>query len=160
MAEEIKTEQQEVEKKADKKAYVIGVGRRREAVARIRLYEEIKTGVVLGDAIVKKGEIYVNKKPIEQYFPLETHKIVYKEPLKITNALNRFAITIQVSGGGSIGQLEAVVHGIARALQKADPSLHTILKKRGFLTRDSRTRQRRKVGMGGKSRRKRQSPKR
>lgn len=144
----------------DKKSYIYAVGRRREAVARVRLYGDIKTGVVWGDNIIKKGEIYVNNKPIDNYFSSETQQIIYKEPLKVTNALNRYAITIKVAGGGNSGQLDAVVHGIARALDKADPTYRPILKKKGFLTRDARIRQRRKAGMGGKARRKRQSPKR
>src|SRR3989344_3487116 len=160
MADDSKVQQLKTDKKEAKKGYIHAVGRRKEAVARVRLYSEIKTGVVWGENSIKKGEIYVNGKPIENYFPLAVQQIVYKEPLKITNALHRYAITIKVVGGGNSGQLDAVVHGISRALEKADLSYRPILKKREFLTRDARVRQRRKGGMGGKSRRKKQSPKR
>ena len=161
MAEDTIIEQPKVEKKkAEKKPYVMAVGRRREAVARVRLYEDIKTGIVWGDAVVKKGEMYVNNLPIEKYFSFSSYQPIFKEPFRTTNTQNRFAVTIKVVGGGKSGQLGAVVHGLARALEKADPSFRPILKKKGFLTRDARTRQRRNVGMGGKSRRKKQSPKR
>ena len=98
---------------------------------------------------------------INEYFPLETMKYVYTEPLRISNAQNKYTFTIRVTGGGRMGQLDAVVAGISNALIKLDPEEYrAALKKKGFLTRDPRVRQRRNVGMGGKSRRKRQSPKR
>lgn len=158
--EDIKTDEQKVKKDTPKKGYISAVGRRKEAIARVRLYEDIKTGVVWADQIVKKGEIYVNQKPIDDYFTIESQRIAYKEPLKTTNTLNRYAITIKVSGGGKSGQLDAVIHGISRALQSGQPSYRPALKKKGFLTRDSRVRLRRNVGTGGKARRKKQSPKR
>ena len=162
MATEKKTTEEEKVKtsKNEKKPYVFAVGRRREAVARVRLYEDIKTGVVWKDAIVKKGEVYINEKPANVYFSLKAQEGVYLAPLKAANVLDRFITTIRVEGGGMTGQLDATVLGIARALEKIDPQFRPILKKKGFLTRDSRTRQRRNVGMGGKARRKKQSPKR
>ena len=81
-------------------------------------------------------------------------------PLKITNNVGKYTITIKVEGGGFTGQLSASIHAMARALSTVDDKNKQILKKAGLLTRDARVRERRKVGMGGKSRRKRQSPKR
>ena len=148
-------------KQAVRKDYITAVGRRREAVAIVRLYKNIADSLTWGEAVIKKGEIYVNKKPIEEYFNSEVYKTVFGEPLRVTNTLGRYTFTIKVSGGGKSGQLGAVVHGLARSLVKADASkFRPVLKKRGFLTRDARTRERRKVGTGGKARREKQSPKR
>ena len=128
--------------------YIQAVGRRKTAIARVRLY-------------LKPGEIVVNGKPIGQYFPGEANKLLYLEPLKATKVVDKVTATIKVKGGGLKGQLAAVVHGLSRALVKADAKKYrSVLKKRGFLTRDDRMRERRKVGMGGKARRKKQSPKR
>jgi len=136
-------------KKEKKPSFIFAVGRRRTASARIRLYPH------------KKGEIMVNDKPIEKYFPGEILKQSYLAPLRTCNAIDKYLITIKVKGSGKIGQVEAVVHGLARALEKLDrEKFRPILKKRGFMTRDSRKRERRKIGMGGKARRKRQSPRR
>lgn len=147
--------------KKNNKDVILAVGRRREAVARIRLYPSVKAGVMFGDQQVQKGELYVNKIPIEKYFGGEITKVSYLEPLRATNTLGKFAATIVVSGGGKSGQLTAVVHGLSRALAAYDlENFRKILKKKGFLTRDARTRERRKVGTGGKARRKKQSPKR
>jgi|SRR3989344_1981511 len=147
--------------KNNKKEYIVAVGRRREAVARVRLYPDLKEDLLWGETPVKKGEIFVNKKPIEQYFSLPSEQVVYKEPLRVTNTLNKYIMTIVVNGGGRSGQLGAVIHGISRVLIKIDSEkFRPILKKKGFLTRDSRTRERRKVGTGGKARREKQSPKR
>ncbi|OGD54556.1 30S ribosomal protein S9, partial [Candidatus Beckwithbacteria bacterium RBG_13_35_6] len=130
-------------------SYLFAVGRRKEAIARVRLYPK------------QKGEIEVNGMPIEQYFPGETAKRYYLEPLRTCNVIGKYLITVKISGSGKISQLGAVIHGISRVLVKLEgEKFRPILKKRGFLKRDSRTRERRKVGMGGKSRRKRQSPKR
>ncbi len=149
------------EKKNTKKDYYFGIGRRKAAIARVRLYTHPKEGLAWQDIEVKKGEILVNKIPVEKYFPSDTDKKSYLEPLRITNGLEKFALTVRVEGGGKKGQLEAMVLGMARALVSYDKEkLRPILKKRGFLSRDQRIRQRRKVGMGGKSRRKKQSPKR
>ncbi|HUV46840.1 MAG TPA: 30S ribosomal protein S9 [Candidatus Bathyarchaeia archaeon] len=136
-------------KKAKKPSFIFAVGRRRTASARIRLYPH------------KKGEIMVNDQPIEKYFPGEILKQSYLAPLRTCNAIDKYLITIKVKGSGKIGQLGAVVHGLARALEKLDrEKFRPILKKRGFMTRDPRKRERRKIGMGGKARRKRQSPRR
>lgn len=145
----------------NKKDYITAVGRRRTAVARVRLYPGVTEGLIWEDLPLKKGDIIVNKKPIEEYFNTNIAKLLYKEPLRITNTLNRYTFTIKVIGGGKSGQLGAVILGIARALEQADKDkFRPILKKKGFLTRDSRIRERRKVGTGGKARREKQSPKR
>jgi len=143
-----------------KKGFIFAVGRRKDAVARIRLYETIKDTLIVAGEKVKKGELFVNDKRIEDYFGGKVASSIYLEPLRITNNLEKYAITVKVVGGGQKGQLIAVVHGISRALSAIDIKNRQILKKKGLLTRDPRVRQRRNVGMGGKSRRAKQSPKR
>lgn len=160
MAEEVK----EIKKnsKNTKKEYVAAVGKRKEAVARVRLYEHVKADLMWGTQPVKKGEIFVNEKPIAEIFSSDIERHLYTEPMRITNTHQQnYALTIRVTGGGHSGQLQAVIAGIANALNALDREKHRpILKKKGLLTRDSRIRQRRKVGTGGKARRKKQSPKR
>lgn len=144
-----------------KKDYILTIGRRRSAIARVRLFTEIKADAKWGDHPLKKGEMIVNQKPISEYFSGEVMRYAYTEPLRVVNAQNKYAFTIQVDGGGPQGQLEAVVLGIARALVALDSGEYRkTLKTKGFLTRDARVRERRKVGTGGKARRKKQSPKR
>jgi small subunit ribosomal protein S9 len=149
-------------KKHQKTDYIFAVGRRKSAVARVRLHEKVKDGLVWGEHTVKKGDILVNAKPVAEYFSSEVERHLYTEPLRATNAHQKnYTFTIKVDGGGPAGQLQAVIAGIARALNKLDPEEYRpILKKKGMLTRDPRVRQRRKVGTGGKSRRQKQSPKR
>jgi small subunit ribosomal protein S9 len=147
--------------KTASKDYVYATGRRKEAVARVRLYEFVRDGLSWGQKEVKKGDILVNEKLIAEYFPGEINRFKYTEPLRVANAQNKYTITARVVGGGPSGQLDAVVAGIANALVKADPEqFRSLLKIKGFLTRDARIRERRMVGTGGKSRRKKQSPKR
>ncbi|HVZ58611.1 MAG TPA: 30S ribosomal protein S9 [Patescibacteria group bacterium] len=144
-----------------KKDYVFAVGRRKEAVARVRLHSTIAEDMVWGQMTIKKGDIVVNEKAIAEYFPGDVNRFKYTEPLRVANAQNKYTVTISVSGGGPSGQLDAVVNGLANALAKADSeNFKPALRKQGFLTRDARIRERRKVGMGGKARRKKQSPKR
>lgn len=145
-----------------KKDYVFAVGRRKSSVARVRLYPTVKADLVWGETPIKKGEVYVNEKPIADYFTGDVSRRLYTEPLRITNAHQQnFAFTIKVAGGGPSGQLQATIAGIANALNAMDKDkFRATLKKKGFLTRDARVRERRVVGMGGKSRRKKQSPKR
>lgn len=159
MAEEVQVKKTT---KNQKKEYVFAVGKRKDAVARIRLYERVKADFKWGEKDIKKGDIWVNEKPISEYFSGEVARHTYTEPLRVTNAHQQnYTFTIKVVGGGPAGQLQAVVVGISNALQKLDTEKYRpILKKKGFLTRDSRIRERRVVGMGGKSRRKKQSPKR
>ncbi|MDP3941221.1 MAG: 30S ribosomal protein S9 [bacterium] len=144
-----------------KKEFIFAVGRRKESVARVRLYEAVREDLMWGTVAVKKGDILVNQKPITEYFNTETMRHIYSEPLRVANVQNKFTFTIAVSGGGKAGQLGAAVHGIARVLSILDSKNHRpVLKKKGFLTRDPRTRERRMVGTGGKARRAKQSPKR
>lgn len=135
-------------KKTNKPKFITAVGRRREAIARVRLYPG-------------KGESVVNEQPLGQYFSGETAKVSYTMPFAETGTLGKYFVTAKVQGGGKSGQLAAFLHGVSRALSEADrEKFRPILKKKGFLTRDSRIRERRKVGTGGKARRKKQSPKR
>jgi small subunit ribosomal protein S9 len=145
---------------AEIKKYISTTGKRKEAVARIRVYIDLKETILIGEKPVKKGDVFVNNFLIEDYFKGMVFKAYYEEPFKITNNLGKYTITAKVEGGGQKSQLDAFIHGVAKALSSIDEKNKSILKKKGFLTRDSRIRQRRKVGMGGKSRRKRQSPKR
>lgn len=146
--------------KNTKKGYIFAVGRRKSSVARVRIYQTLKEDVLIGEEKVKKGDFFVNGKKIENYFSGSVFSAIYLDPLKAVNALGKYAITVRVVGGGAKGQLDAVVHGVSRALSVIDEKNRNILKKKGLLTRDARVRQRRNVGMGGKSRRKKQSPKR
>ena len=145
-----------------KRDYTFAVGRRKSSVARVRLYQSVKADLSWGETPVKKGEVVVNQKPIAEYFSGEVSRRLYTEPLRVTNAHQQnYAFTIKVAGGGPAGQLQAVIAGISKTLSALDPDKNrSTLKKKGFLTRDSRVRERRVVGMGGKSRRKKQSPKR
>ncbi len=115
--------------------YFEGVGRRKTAVARVRIYP--------GD-----GKFIVNGKPVEEYFGnrLLYHKMVFA-PLELTNTQGKFNVLVKVRGGGISGQAGAVRHGLARALEKWDPELRPILKKAGFLTRDPRVKERKKAGL-------------
>lgn len=142
----------------EKKDFVFAIGRRKSSTAQVRLYK--KDAIVWGGTTVKKGEVDVNNQPALVYFG-KSFEGVYKEPMQITGTQNKFAVSIKVRGGGKTGQLDSAVLAIARALDKIDKEkFHSILKKKGMLTRDPRVRERRKVGMGGKSRRRKQSPKR
>jgi len=128
--------------------YTYAVGRRREASARIRLFKG-------------KGKSLVNDKPIENYFPGVLNTQSWTKPFRLTETREKYYVTVKVSGGGKKGQLGAVVHGIAKAFVVLNAEKYrSSLKKAGLLTRDSRIRERRKVGTGGKARRKKQSPKR
>lgn len=128
-------------------ANVSTVGRRKEAIARVR----ISPG---------QGTISVNGKPIGEYFAGEIFQKKYQRPLEITKTSGKYTISAKVVGGGVISQLDAVVHGISRAIAKIEPPLRTLLKKEGLLTRDARVKERRKYGLAGKARAKKQSPKR
>lgn len=114
--------------------YYYGTGRRKESIARVRLFP--------GD-----GTITVNEKPPLQYFGRRILEMVVQQPLKVTDSLKRFSISAKVTGGGSSGQAGAVSHGIARALCQADQAMRPVLKSRGLLTRDSRMKERKKPGL-------------
>lgn len=149
-------------KKTKNVQYFEAVGRRKLSVARVRLYltGKDKTATV-GALKIKEGEVYLNEKPLEKTVALAYDRDFMLKPLKLTGNENRFAVSIRVRGGGPAGQLEAIVHGISRALDLVDSTQYrALLKKEGMLTRDARTRERRKVGTGGKARRVKQSPKR
>ncbi len=141
-----KTKDQRLKIKAKK--YIYAVGRRKEATARVYLFKG-------------KDQITVNGQPIDRYFPGEVMKVFYLKPLQVTNTLGKYTAEIKVRGSGKSGQLQAVVHGISRALDKENKELyHSSLKSQKLLTRDSRTRERRKAGQMGRARKKKQSPKR
>lgn len=118
-----------------KKIQFWGTGRRKKAIARVR--------VLPGG----EGSIIINKRNIEEYFPLETLKYIVRQPLVLTNTLDKYDVAVNVIGGGTTGQAGAIRHGIARALCEADPSLRPALKKEGFLTRDPRMKERKKYGL-------------
>ena len=142
-------------------SYYEAVGRRKESSARVRLYVVKETSVSVGGQTMEKGAMVVNGRPVEQYFPGEVYKKMYQEPFRTTNTMSRFAVSIKAEGGGLAGQLGAVIHGISRALEKVDKEkFRPILKKRGFMKRDPRAKQRRKAGYAGKARARKQSPKR
>src|ERR1051326_9159507 len=101
----VKTEKNNTVKKSSKRDYVYAIGRQREAVARVRLYAHIKEDAKWGDQLIKKEQILVTAKPIEHYFFGSAAKKQYTKPLQILNVLNKYAITIKVSGGGNNGQL-------------------------------------------------------
>lgn len=156
-------------KKSKDIKYYEAVGRRKEAIARVRLYIPGKDNTVTlgasdnkqGLLKLKTGEIFVNKKPISELFPALYEKARYLMPFKLTNNEERFATSIMVQGGGRNSQLEAIIHGLARAINLIDREAYRpALKKNGLLVRDPRTRERRKIGTGGKARRAKQSPKR
>ena len=120
---------------AEQRYYYEGVGRRKTATARVRLYPE------------GSGEIIVNDRPLREYFVRDVDVVHLLEPLKVTGMENRFNISVKVRGGGISGQAGAVRLGIARALLKVDPELRPILRKGGFLTRDARVKERKKPGL-------------
>ncbi|MBI3380051.1 30S ribosomal protein S9 [Candidatus Gottesmanbacteria bacterium] len=165
-----KTKKQETEKKVEKvtlkketkkHTYYEAVGRRKEATANVRLYVISEGELAMGGYNVKKGDILVNKRPIEKYFAGEVFKKIYSEPFRVTNTVGRFAVTAVTVGGGPNGQVGAFVHAVSRALEKVDKDkFRVILKKSGFLTRDSRMKERRKAGFAQKARARKQSPKR
>ena len=112
----------------------IGTGRRKKSVARVRL--------VPGD-----GKIVINDRDIDEYFGLETLKVILRQPLVLTDNMNKFDVMVNVDGGGFTGQAGAIRHGIARALLEADPELRPALKRAGYLTRDDRMKERKKYGL-------------
>jgi small subunit ribosomal protein S9 len=114
-------------------ADINAVGRRKEAVARVRL-------------VPGKGDIIINKRELDNYFGLETLKMSVRQPLVLVNATG-FDVLVNVVGGGLTGQAGAIRHGISRALIKANPELRGVLKKAGFLTRDPRMKERKKYGL-------------
>jgi small subunit ribosomal protein S9 len=111
-----------------------GTGRRKEAVAKVRVYPG-------------SGEIIVNEKPMEEYFPRQTLRVMIKQPLEVTGTSSRYKIVAKIEGGGISGQAGALCHGIARALLDCDETLRSELKKAGLLRRDPRMKERKKYGL-------------
>ena len=130
------TKTSEIKLPETKTSAYLGTGRRKTAVARVRL----ASGT---------GKIVVNGRPFENYFPMESQRMVATQPLTVTSTVEKFDATITVSGGGPNGQASAVRHGLARALLQFDASLRPSLKAEGLLTRDPRMRERKKYGQPG-----------
>ena len=118
-----------------KKQYQYGTGRRKSSVARVRLYEN------------GTGAITINGRDIDDYFGLETLKLIVRQPLTVSGTEGKFDIVVRVSGGGVSGQAGAIRHGLSRALLVYDENLRPALKKAGFLTRDPRMKERKKYGL-------------
>ncbi len=144
-----------------KSSFYQAVGRRKESTARVKLFLERENDIVIKDKRIPTGTILINYRPIEEYFPGEINKKIYLEPFRVTNTLGRFTVSAVIEGGGLSGQLGAFIHGVSRALEKVDKEKYRpILKKKSFLTRDPRMKERRKAGLAQKARAKKQSPKR
>ncbi len=119
----------------DKTPYFYGTGRRKSSVARVRLYKGT-------------GKVTINERDIDDYFGLETLKLIVRQPLVLTNTEGQFDVVCRVAGGGVTGQAGAIRHGISRALLQFDSeNLRPRLKKAGFLTRDPRMKERKKYGL-------------
>jgi len=116
------------------KPYFYGTGRRKSSVARVRVYNGT-------------GKITVNDRDIDEYFGLDTLKLIVRQPLVLAGIDNKFDIVVRVAGGGVSGQAGAIRHGLSRALLQYDENLRTTLKKAGFLTRDPRMKERKKYGL-------------
>ncbi|MDO4565935.1 MAG: 30S ribosomal protein S9 [Oscillospiraceae bacterium] len=114
--------------------FFYGTGRRKSSVARVRLYNG-------------SGAVTINKRDIDDYFGLETLKLIVRQPLELTENNGKFDIVVNVTGGGVAGQAGAIRHGIARALLQFDENLRPALKKAGYLTRDPRMKERKKYGL-------------
>ncbi|MCQ2424983.1 MAG: 30S ribosomal protein S9 [Lachnospiraceae bacterium] len=116
------------------KPYFYGTGRRKKSVARVRL-------------VPGTGVVTINGRDIDEYFGLETMKLIVNQPFGVTNTVGKFDIICRVNGGGFSGQAGAIRHGVARALLQSDETLRGALKKAGFLTRDPRMKERKKYGL-------------
>ena len=122
-------------KTTKKKVQYWGTGRRKKTIARVRL---IPNGT---------GAIVINKKTIDEYFGLDTLKLIVRQPLVLTESESKYDVMVNVCGAGYTGQAGAIRHGIARALVLAEPELRPTVKKAGYLTRDSRMKERKKYGL-------------
>ncbi len=118
----------------DKKPFFYGTGRRKHSVARVRLYQGT-------------GTFTINDRNIDDYFGLETLKLIARQPLALTENADKFDVVVRVAGGGVTGQAGAIRHGVARALLEFNAELRGELKKAGFLTRDPRMKERKKYGL-------------
>lgn len=122
-------------KKIKKKVQYLGTGRRKKAIARVRLIPD------------GSGSIVINKRSLDEYFGLDTLKYIVNQPLELTGTAGKFDVIVNVIGGGFTGQAGAIRHGISRALVIADESYKSALKSAGFLTRDPRAKERKKYGL-------------
>lgn len=122
-------------KKIKKKIQYLGTGRRKKAIARVRLIPD------------GSGSIVINKRSLDEYFGLDTLKYIVNQPLELTSTTGKFDVIVNVQGGGFTGQAGAIRHGISRALVIADESYKPALKAAGFLTRDPRAKERKKYGL-------------
>ena len=120
----------------ESKPYFYGTGRRKKSVARVRVYPGT-------------GKITVNDRDIDDYFGLDTLKLIVRQPLALTESVDKYDVVCRVAGGGVTGQAGAIRHGVARALLQFDAELRPTLKKAGFLTRDPRMKERKKYGLKG-----------
>ena len=120
----------------DSNPYFYGTGRRKKSVARVRVYPGT-------------GKITINDRSIDDYFGLETLKLIVRQPLALTGTTEKFDIVCRVNGGGVTGQAGAIRHGLSRALLQYDEALRPALKKAGFLPRDPRMKERKKYGLKG-----------
>jgi small subunit ribosomal protein S9 len=118
----------------EKQAYFYGTGKRKTAVAQVRL-------------LPGNGAIVVNGKPYEELFPRLEHRRTIVQPLLVTDSLDKYNVVVKVAGGGVSGQGGAISHGIARALVKADENLKPVLRQHGLVTRDARVKERKKAGL-------------
>ena len=118
-----------------KKPYLYGTGRRKSSVARVRLYEG------------GTGKITINGRDIDDYFGLDTLKLITRQPLVLTEMVEKVDIIATVTGGGDTGQAGALRHGISRALLLVNPEFRPVLKRAGYLTRDPRMKERKKYGL-------------
>ena len=134
-------------KTSEKPAVFRAVGRRKTAVARARVFNG-------------EGMIVVNDKPITEYFSGPVARLRYEKPFEVTNTRGKLSASVKVVGSGKTGQLDALVQGISRALALMSEDYHGKLRNAGLLTRDSRAKERRKYGLAGKARKRKQSPKR
>lgn len=116
--------------------FILATGRRKCAIARVKISQD-------------KGNFTVNGKDLKEYFPEEVKRQNILKPLKVTGLEGKLSISAKLEGGGKVGQVGALIHGIARALLKSDEKLKDVLRKEGFLTRDPRTKERRKYGLRG-----------
>src|SRR3989344_268799 len=137
--------------KEEKTSFYQAVGRRKESTARVRLV--LTEELVLHSKSYKKGDVVINSRSADHYFPGKIFKEMYLLPFKLTGTQDRFITTAVISGGGLSGQLGALTQGIARSLEKIDKEKYRpLLKKQGLLTRDPRTKERRKAGFAQKAR--------
>jgi small subunit ribosomal protein S9 len=120
----------------DPQKSIYATGRRKHAVARVWMQPG-------------NGKIDINSRSLEDYFGRETSRMVFRQPLELTETSGRYDVFVNVSGGGLSGQADAIRHGISRVLTKIDPALRGALKKAGYLTRDARAKERKKYGQRG-----------